>query len=100
MYCKILRIETLWTDFSASCQEINWFEGSRSSPNPVKPKISLALVQTCIEHVCKGNRILIQVIISAFCPSVPLNDIHILTISHCSTVRVSSTSLTLFDAGV
>ena len=51
-------------------------------------------VQTCIEHMHNGNRFLIQVNI------VPLNDIHILTISHCSTVRVSAAPPTVFDARV
>ena len=49
------------------------------------------------QHVHKGNRILIQVIIADY---VPLNDIHILTISHCNTVPVSATPPTVFDAGI
>ena len=39
---------------------------------------------------------MIQVNIAEY---VHLNDIHILTISHCSTVRVSATPPTVFDAG-
>ena len=70
----------------------------------------------------KGNRILIHIIIAELCPSnktesaifvslicslppedlhseLILNKIHILTISHCSTLRVSATP-TVFDAGI
>ena len=55
------------------------------------------IVQTCIEHMRRGNRILIKVIIAELCP---LNNIHILTISHRTTVCVSATPPTVFDAGV
>ena len=55
------------------------------------------IVQTCIEHVPRGNRILIQVIIAELCP---LNNIHILTISHRTIVYVSTTSPRVFDAGI
>ena len=41
------------------------------------------IVQTCIEHVRRGNRILIKVIIAELCP---LNNIHIFTVSHRTTV--------------
>ena len=34
----------LWTDFSASCREINWFSVSKIDPEPAKPRISLALL--------------------------------------------------------
>ena len=59
-------------------------------------------VQTCnehmhsvflYEHMHKGNRSLMQ-------NYVFLNDTHILIISHCSTVHVSATSPTVFDAGI
>ena len=50
--------------------------------------------QICIGHVHKGNRILIQVIIAEF---VPLNDIRILTIQHCTTVLVSISPPTVFE---
>ena len=55
------------------------------------------IVQTYIEHVRRGNRILIKVIIAELCP---LNNIHILTISHGTTVCVSATPPTVFDAGI
>ena len=35
----------LWTDFLASCREINRFSVSKIGPEPAKPTISLALVQ-------------------------------------------------------
>ena len=43
------------------------------------------IIQTCIEHVHKENRILIKIFTAKLCP---LNDImiHNLTISHFSTV--------------
>ena len=44
MYCKILRNTVLWTDFSASCREINRFSVSKIGPEPAKPMISLALL--------------------------------------------------------
>ena len=53
--------------------------------------------QTCIEHVHKGNRVLIQSLLQNY---VPLNDMHILTISYCSTVRISATPSTVFNAGI
>ena len=55
------------------------------------------IIQTCIEHVRRGKRILIKVIIAELCP---LNNIHILTISYGTTVCVSATPPTVFDAGV
>ena len=55
------------------------------------------IVQTCIEHVPRGNRILIQAIIAELCP---LNNKHILTISHRTTVCVSTTPPTVFDVGI
>ena len=45
------------------------------------------IVQTCIGHVHKGNKILIQDIIAEL---YLLNDIIISTVSHCSTVHVST----------
>ena len=54
-------------------------------------------VYICIEHVHKGNRCLIKVIIA---DSIPLNGIHILTISLCSTIRVFASPPTVFDAGI
>ena len=55
------------------------------------------IVQTCSEHVSRGNRILIQAIIAVLCP---LNNKHILTILHRTTVCVSITPPTVFDVGV
>ena len=37
------KYRVLWTDFSASCREINQFSVSKISPKPAKPTISLAL---------------------------------------------------------
>ena len=54
-------------------------------------------VYICIEHVHKGNRSLVKVIIA---DSIPLNDILILTISLCSTVRVFASPPTVFDAEI
>ena len=47
----------LWTDFSASCREINQFSVSKIGPEPAKPTISLALLHTTYH--------LVMVIISA-----------------------------------
>ena len=58
---------------------------------------NMPVVYTGIEHVPRGNRILIQVIIAELCP---LNNKHILTISHRTTVCVSTTPPTVFDAGI
>ena len=55
------------------------------------------IVQTCIEHVPRGNRYLIQVIIAELCR---LNNKHILTISHRTTFCVSATPPTVFNAGI
>ena len=38
----------LWTDFSASCREINQFSVSKIGPEPAKPTISLVLVPSFI----------------------------------------------------
>ena len=40
----------LWTDFSASCQEIKQFLVSEIGPEPEKPTISLALGDN--ERIC------------------------------------------------
>ena len=45
----------------------------------------------------KGKRILSQDIIAELCP---LSEIHILILSHCSTVCVILTPPTVFDAGI
>ena len=42
------KYRVLWTDFSASSREINWFSVSKTGPEPAKPKISLALCQTYV----------------------------------------------------
>ena len=39
------KYRVLWTDFSASCREINRFSVSKIGPEPAKPTISLALLQ-------------------------------------------------------
>ena len=38
------KYRVLWTDFSASCREINQFSVSKIVQEPAKPTISLALV--------------------------------------------------------
>ena len=40
------KYRVLWTDFSASCPEINQFSVSKFGPEPAKPTNSLALVVT------------------------------------------------------
>ena len=45
--CVLQNLEkyrVLWTDFLASCLEINRFSVSKIGPEPAKPTISLALV--------------------------------------------------------
>ena len=45
--CVLQNLEkyrVLWTDFLASCREINRFSVSKIGPEPAKPTISLALV--------------------------------------------------------
>ena len=47
--CVLQNLEkyrVLWTDFLASCREINRFSVSKISPEPAKPTISPALGQT------------------------------------------------------
>ena len=44
--CVLQNLEkyrVLWTDFLASCREINRFSVSKIGPEPAKPTISLAL---------------------------------------------------------
>ena len=44
--CVLQNLETdrvLWTDFLASCGELNRFSVSKIGPKPAKPTISLAL---------------------------------------------------------
>ena len=46
--CVLQNLEkyrVFWTDFLASCREINRFSVSKIGPEPAKPTISLALVQ-------------------------------------------------------
>ena len=46
--CVLQNLEkdrVLWTDFLASCREINRFSVAKIGPEPAKPTISLALVQ-------------------------------------------------------
>ena len=45
--CVLQNLEknrVLWTDFFASCREVNRFSVSKIGPEPAKPTISLALV--------------------------------------------------------
>ena len=47
--CVLQNLEkdrVLWTDFLASCREINRFSVSKIGPEPAKPTISLALFQS------------------------------------------------------
>ena len=53
--CVLQNLEkdrVLWTDFLASCREINRFSVSKIGPEPAKPMISLALV-----HMYYGTRL-------------------------------------------
>ena len=38
------KYRVLWTDFSASCRDVNRFAVSKIGPEPAKPTISLALI--------------------------------------------------------
>ena len=45
--CVLQNLEkdrVVWTDFLASCREINRFSVSKIGPEPAKPTISLALI--------------------------------------------------------
>ena len=42
------KYKALWTDFLASCREINRFSVSKIGPEPAKPTISLALTITML----------------------------------------------------
>ena len=45
--CVLQNLEknrVLWTDFFASCREVNRFSVSKIGPEPAKPTISLALI--------------------------------------------------------
>ena len=55
------------------------------------------MVQTCIEYLHKGNRILIQVFIVELCPLEWHTRFDHITLS---TVCVSATPPTVFDAGI
>ena len=58
--CVLQNLEkyrVLWTDFLASCGEINRFSVSKIGPEPAKPTISLALLDKYIKemhvfHLC------------------------------------------------
>ena len=43
-----------WTDFSASCREINRFSDSKIGPEPANPMISLDLLLSniCLTSMC------------------------------------------------
>ena len=49
------KYRVLWTDFSASCREINWFSVSKIGPEPAKPTISLVLLP--ISCLCSGEQL-------------------------------------------
>ena len=44
---NLKKFRVLWTDFSASCREINRFSVSKLGPEPAKLTISVALTHTC-----------------------------------------------------
>ena len=51
LVCVLQNLEkerVLWTDFLASCREINRFSVSKIGPEPAKPTISLALLVTYV----------------------------------------------------
>ena len=43
---SLKKYRVLWTDFLASCREINRFSVSKIGPEPAKPTISLALAHS------------------------------------------------------
>ena len=52
--CVLQNLEkyrVLWTDFLASCREINRFSVSKIGPEPAKPTISLALIQSTVLYI-------------------------------------------------
>ena len=56
--CVLQNLEkdrVLWTDFLASCREINRFSVSKIGPEPAKPTISLALVGSTVDKRPHGN---------------------------------------------
>ena len=58
--CVLQNLEkyrVLWTDFLASCREINRFSVSKIGPEPAKPTISLALLTAYFDlwHLDKTN---------------------------------------------
>ena len=61
--CVLQNLEkyrVLWTDFSASCREINRFLVSKIDPEPAKPTISLALGYTLSKQSQKSRSILLD----------------------------------------
>ena len=44
IFQNLEKYRVLWTNFSASSREINWFSVSKIGPQSVKPMISLALM--------------------------------------------------------
>ena len=48
------KYRVLWSDFLAACQEINQISVSKIGPEPAKPKISLALLNTMF-YSLRGN---------------------------------------------
>ena len=57
--CVLQNLEkdrVLWTDFLASCREINRFSVSKIGPEPAKPTISLALIQY-LNFTCKTAKL-------------------------------------------
>ena len=45
------KYRVLWTDFSASCREINRFSVSKIGPEPEKQTIALALLNTYVSLI-------------------------------------------------
>ena len=72
--CVLQNLEkygVLWTDFLASCRDINRFSVSKIGPEPTKPTISLALLCAYTFDKEKGEkkyaaRLGIQPIITVF----------------------------------
>ena len=65
--CLLLNLEkyrVLWTNFSASCREINQFSVSKIDPKQAKPMISLALFYIYIGVIMYSELILFQRIVS------------------------------------
>ena len=62
--CVLQNLEkdrVLWTDFLASCREINRFSVSKIGPEPAKPAISLALICKILFNLIAGIELRLKI---------------------------------------